>query len=508
MIHKVHARGGGGGAGPMDYLLGKDRQREGAQLLRGDPEQLIELVDSLKFSRKYTSGVLSFAEKDIPEADKQKIMDGLEECLLPGLDADQYSVVWVEHRDKGRLELNYVFANVELQSGKRLQPYYDPADRKRVNAWQETVRHDHQLADPNDPARRRALSTPGDLPRDKKQAAEVITAGLIEQMKAGGIKDRADVVQALEQGGFEVVRQVKGSISIKDPSGGKNLRLSGAIYERDFEFSAELSDEIRAESNQYRRGAGERVSEARREYQAHLERKREYLAGRYFREPEAFEGHGVKQLEMDNHHPADAGLEHSGSLGGYGLDDRRQHPENQPTAPDVTELGSAGRADLERSGQVDTAGPEGLADRDPFSGQENRSMGGNDGHQKEAGEQVNEHRSTAGIIQRIRAVASRALEAGRAVAERAAQYLQPLIGANRDLDRAAGQLDRAAGRREQGNSQHSDANQVLEWTSASLDAGVGQLEQAIKEMTPRQRHAVFDRGGMRGPSHDRGGMSM
>ncbi|WP_319784914.1 hypothetical protein [Escherichia coli] len=35
MIVKFHPRGRGGGAGPVDYLLGKDRQREGASVLQG-----------------------------------------------------------------------------------------------------------------------------------------------------------------------------------------------------------------------------------------------------------------------------------------------------------------------------------------------------------------------------------------------------------------------------------------------------------------------------------------
>ena len=36
MIVKFHPRGrGGGGGGPVDYLLGKDRQRDGASVLQG-----------------------------------------------------------------------------------------------------------------------------------------------------------------------------------------------------------------------------------------------------------------------------------------------------------------------------------------------------------------------------------------------------------------------------------------------------------------------------------------
>jgi hypothetical protein len=49
-------------------------------------------------------------------------MDSFERTLLPGLDKDQYSVLWVQHQDKDRLELNFVVANVELQSVNAYSP--------------------------------------------------------------------------------------------------------------------------------------------------------------------------------------------------------------------------------------------------------------------------------------------------------------------------------------------------------------------------------------------------
>ena len=94
MIIKIHSRGSGSGSGPVNYLLGKDRAREDARLDRGDPEQMVQLIDSTHFAQKYTSGVLSFAERDLEEHQKQKIMDSFEQTLLPGLDKDQYSILW------------------------------------------------------------------------------------------------------------------------------------------------------------------------------------------------------------------------------------------------------------------------------------------------------------------------------------------------------------------------------------------------------------------------------
>ena len=56
---------------------------------------------------------------------------------FPGLDKDQYQILWVQHQDKvnqdtgeTRLELNFVIPNVEL-TGKRLQPFYAPVDLDR-----------------------------------------------------------------------------------------------------------------------------------------------------------------------------------------------------------------------------------------------------------------------------------------------------------------------------------------------------------------------------------------
>lgn len=490
-IHKVHARGRGGGAGPVEYLLGRDGKREAATLLRGDPQQMIELIDSLKFAQKYTSGVISFAESDIPEQHKQEIMDGLERTLLPGLDADQYSVMWVEHRDKGRLELNYVFANVELHSGKRLAPYYDKADRKRVQAWMETVRHDYELADPNAPERRRALSTPADLPRDKKQAAEVITAGLMEQMKAGAIKNRADVVQALESAGFEVARQVKGSISIKDPSGGKNIRLQGAIYERDFKFSAELREEIARESYEYRKGATERVREARSTYQALLERKREYLAGRYFKEPSAPALGDSKGLDVATDKP----LISLDSFGRANLVDgrghQRQRSDHTQTARYQSSAGRlAGHENMDGQRENNLAVTQGLDSERSFH---KRGQGGSAGrNQKSDGGITSDRRKEARQIPKNGAryhsghdngaqalpARARATEPRRGAGERITAYLHHLqsLQNRQALLRVGADCRQDRERVEHQGAVHSDQRQLLMRPAVQRTARLGSLD--------------------------------
>lgn len=301
MIIKIHSRGIGAGRGPIDYLLGKDRDRQDARLDRGDPEQMIQIIDSTNFAQKYTSGVLSFAERDLDEHQKQQIMDSFERALLPGLDQDQYSILWVQHQDKDRLELNFVVANVELQSGKRLQPYYDRADRPRLNAWKDLVNDHYKLHDPNDPLNKRELCTPNDLPRTKIQACEAITNGLLSVAERGELKNRDDVVKTLENAGFEIARTTKKSISIKNPEGGQNIRLKGAIYEQDFRFGKELRADIERASEAYRADRSNRIQESRATLNRLTERKRESNQLRYPRTEQAVTASYVKNLEYRSH---------------------------------------------------------------------------------------------------------------------------------------------------------------------------------------------------------------
>ena len=156
MIVQFFNRGKGGGAGSVDYLLGRDRRREDARLLRGNADETIALIDGSTYAKKYTSGCLSFEESNLSEARKQQLMDSFEECIFTGLDADQYNCLWVEHRDKGRLELNFVIPNIELTTGKRLQPYYHAADHKRVDAWRTIQNIQYGLSDPDDPQKKEA----------------------------------------------------------------------------------------------------------------------------------------------------------------------------------------------------------------------------------------------------------------------------------------------------------------------------------------------------------------
>ena len=245
MIVKFLGNKGGGSAGAtMDYMLGKDRDREGAILLSGDPDLTARIADNLDFQNRYTVGVLSFEESDLEQRQKEKIMQSFEDTLLAGLERDQYDITWIEHQDKGRLELNFIIPNVELSTGKRLQPYFDQADRPLVENWKQVTNFEHGLSDPHAPDKAQAIKVLNsqNLPESVKEIKQQIGTVIAEQISKGNIQNRQDVVKTLEGAGFDITRQTDKSISIKNPDGKRNIRLEGVIYE-----NRRFGEEFRAE---------------------------------------------------------------------------------------------------------------------------------------------------------------------------------------------------------------------------------------------------------------------
>ena len=481
MIIKFHNRGVGRGSGPVGYLLGRHGNREGATLDRGNPAVIEALIDSSPYAKKYTSGVLSFAEADLPRATKDKLMSDFEKALLPGLEGNQYAVLWVEHRDKGRLELNFVVPNIELQSGKRLQPYFHKADNPRLDAWRTVVNGELKLHDPDDPLNRQAVITPKDLPRGHKEAAQAITDGLLRMAGAGEIQSRDDVRKALQSAGFSVVRETKNSLSIADPDGGRNIRLKGVLYEQDFRHGEGLRAELEAAGQRYREASERRVHEARESYLRGVEIKRGENERRYCRaQPE--HGLAVAQnvdldagqyrpvLERNERDPLVSGGIDSGaasqspSLGGEGRQDSDQH--------------------LRVEWQEETSLREDRHGRETVRGRGFREISVDD-----TGGVLNDGIG-AGIALRV-----------RGFAERIRAAAQGMAGKLRELGEHVRE-HQTRGREQQGSSRAIDeAGERLNAASGRLEQAAGGLDRASQQVAKEREHRllkVLERGWERG----------
>ena len=290
MIVDFFRHGSGLSKGCLDYLLGEDREREHAQVLSGDVDLTAQLIDSSPFAKKYTSGCLSFYEHALSDQDKQQIMQNFEECLFPGLDKDQYQILWVQHQDKvnqdtgeTRLELNFVIPNVELSTGKRLQPFYAPVDLDRVDLFKQITNAEHQLYDPDDPNNQQLLINKKNLPKDVKDFKDQLHQRIYQAVVDGKVADRQKLVEWLESNEIKVTRQTQKSISIENPYEGatRPIRLSGEVYEQGFSATGEYRQEVQQRIATYRGTTSERYRANVTDYQRQLEHKSQYHRDRY-----------------------------------------------------------------------------------------------------------------------------------------------------------------------------------------------------------------------------------
>jgi len=259
-----HPKSGGSPRGSMDYLLKKNENE--VQVLQGNPRLSIDVAEGLDFKNQYTVGCLSFEEENIPDAHKQEIMQTFEETFFVGLKPEQYNICWIEHTDKGRLELNFFVPNVELESGKRLSVYYDKSDRPLAENFKQVINQQYDLSDPDALEKRQMTVSSKNIPKDKKIAQKAINGLLEGELEKGRIQTREDVLNCLTEAGFEIARVTPKNISIK--TDGQNLRLKGAIYEQSFELNRAIEEIQRAKGF----GSEERTCELYKQATAGLEK--------------------------------------------------------------------------------------------------------------------------------------------------------------------------------------------------------------------------------------------
>lgn len=240
----------GGTSASVDYLL-NDREDEGtAKLLQGDPELTKSLIDSSKFAQKSVVGVLSFEEANLSEEAKREIMAEFEKSFMSGLEKEQYNILWVEHTDKGRLELNFVISTTELSTGKRLQPYYHKADMGMKDTFQDFINLKYDLSNPKDPEKEQTISV-DDRKLHLKDYKE-LDIKLHSLVSEGKIDNRGEMVALLRESGVEVAREGKDYISVKLPESAKAQRFKGGIYSEEFRSIGDITELRREEATRAR----------------------------------------------------------------------------------------------------------------------------------------------------------------------------------------------------------------------------------------------------------------
>ncbi len=155
---KFLAHGTGSARNAANYLLGErdaaGKPREGVEVLRGDPNEVADVADTLEFEHRYTSGVIAWAPEDQP-TDEQigAVPDAFEDTAWAGLEPDRYAWAAVLHRERGGgAHVHVLAARCDLETGRSLN-IAPPGWEKTFGPLRDAFNHEHGWARPDDPAR-------------------------------------------------------------------------------------------------------------------------------------------------------------------------------------------------------------------------------------------------------------------------------------------------------------------------------------------------------------------
>lgn len=239
-------QGGGDGDGSVNYLLNERVEQGTAKVLKGDANLTKSLLLSLTQKHKACVGCLSFEEPDIDENLKHELIESFETTLLTEKMQGRYNILWVEHTDKGRLELNFVIPRIDLITQKAFTPYYHSADITRIDIWKDYTNLKHAFTNPKDLEKQNTIQHHNTKTPQGKELLETYEKldKLIQDNLGTLFNSRDDIINFLKANQCEVNRQGKDYISVKLPNEPKSKRLKGFYYHETFRTIADIREQL------------------------------------------------------------------------------------------------------------------------------------------------------------------------------------------------------------------------------------------------------------------------
>ncbi|WP_405402600.1 LPD7 domain-containing protein [Paracoccus sp. Ld10] len=235
--------------------------------LSGDEKRLRQLCANLTFKHRYASGVIAFAKGDIAidafeEGDLavrgvcDDIMQDFEDTAFAGIPQDyRPEVLWVAHTDKGRLELNFLFARAVSDGAGRVKAINPKPPGSNGNdlwsAFRDSWNARQGWDDPLDQSHHRDLKLPDNVlanPRRNIEGgreyedAESISFDIGSAVDYGLVACRDDAIAWLQGQDYRINRIGKDYISVcpslrrtSSQMGpftyGKPIRLRGDLFD-------------------------------------------------------------------------------------------------------------------------------------------------------------------------------------------------------------------------------------------------------------------------------------
>jgi len=217
----------------INYLCGRKRDRKLATVLRGDLENTLNhAVNFSKESKQsYSVGCLSFEESNIDLDKKIAVMNDFEKYLIT--DSINASVVWVEHRDKGRLELNFFIVQQDIDTGKHFPFYFHKKDKRIFSDFRDYCNSQYHFTNPLDLDKKQTLRLNHKLSSSRKEASqqvnELVESFIFENLDT--VTSRDDIINYLKSIDLEITKQTEQYFTIKlEDNEKRDLRMKGGYY--------------------------------------------------------------------------------------------------------------------------------------------------------------------------------------------------------------------------------------------------------------------------------------
>lgn len=267
MIVRFFKTGLSRGEAPVKYVLGETDHDGDArfcrpQILEGNPEQTIRLINQCTRRHKYSSGVLAFrGEEAVCPNQLTAILDKFRETIAPGISPEQYQCLFVLHKDPidkktGNQPFHVHFVipmtflagethNGKSLAGKRFNPHPPGKTSQEIMAlFAATVNHEHgwkQIVE--DPLRLGIDSFWRKIEGQTNQRkVDLLGKELTQRVKNGALTNRDELIGFIENDlGCAITRKSENYISVRLPHMTKSIRLKGKLFEAKTDYAREFA---------------------------------------------------------------------------------------------------------------------------------------------------------------------------------------------------------------------------------------------------------------------------
>ena len=217
--------------GGLDYVL----KNPTAVVLRGNVEITRAVIESspTNMAHRFTSGVLNDTAK-LSSTVREQLLDELEIQILAGRLRESVGWCAISHSDKGKSEIHFVIALLDLLFRKLVNPYVDQIDRMRFAAWRDQFNLLHGLTLPSQHLR---VEPPFDHLRKATEDVDFLRLVWLQVKKwvdDGEVRNRAELKVRLNASKHMVRWENNWGGPLEQPEiigpRGRKLRLSGSIY--------------------------------------------------------------------------------------------------------------------------------------------------------------------------------------------------------------------------------------------------------------------------------------